>query len=94
MIAGLGLGYATGTGWHPGLSRDRKRERHHTPLLLPVAADKKPFVFKLRRFTHTHTKARLMTYPVRGLHYGPTLKVFNARDANTHRSTVQVTPPN
>ena len=23
----------------------------------------------------THTKARLMTYPVRGLHYGPTLKV-------------------
>ena len=24
---------------------------------------------------HTHTKARLVTYPVRGLHYGPTLKV-------------------
>ena len=23
----------------------------------------------------THTKARLVTYPVRGLHYGPTLKV-------------------
>ena len=40
--------------------------------------------YKLDGKAVTHTKARLVTYPVRGLHYGPTLKVVTLDHCQWH----------